>query len=210
MRKTKTLLLVKPKLKREIEQHLIEKAARGDAAAFSEIYYVLCDSIYGFAYRMTNKNAVAEDITQEVFMFFVEHPEKYDVERGSLFSFLCGVARNRVLNFLKKSGTRLETNNFESKDVENFSNGNGHSPLKVLLDKEVSAKIEECVAELSPFQREVLILRELEDLSYEEIADITETDIGVVKSRLYRARRNLARELAPYLTDEKEKYYEVH
>lgn len=210
MRKTKIAFIREQKLKREIEQHLIEKAARGDTAAFGEIYYALGDSIYGFAYRMTNKKSLAEDITQEVFMFFVEHPEKYDAERGSLFSFLCGVARNRVLNFLKKSGTRLETNSFEAKDVENLSNGNGHSPLKVLLDKEISAKIEECVAELSLFQREVLILRELEDLSYEEIAEITETDIGVVKSRLYRARRNLARELAPYLADEKEKYYEVH
>ncbi len=189
---------------------MIEKAAQGDAAAFGEIYYALCDSIYGFAYRMTNKNSVAEDITQEVFMFFVEYPEKYDAERGSLFSFLCGVARNRILNYLKKSGTRLETNNFEVKDVENLSNGSGKSPLRVLLDKEFSAKIEKYVAELSPFQREVLILRELEDLSYEEIAEITETDIGVIKSRLYRARRNLARELAPYLTDEKEKHYEVH
>lgn len=143
-------------------------------------------------------------------MFLVEHPEKYDAERGSLFSFLCGVARNRVLNFLKKSGTRLETTDFEVKDVDNFTNQNGHSPLKILLDKEVSAKIAECVAKLSPLQREVLILRETEDLTYEEIAAITETDIGVVKSRLHRARRNLARELAPYLADEKEKYYEVH
>lgn len=210
MRKTKIAFIREQKLRREIKQNLINKAVEGDAAAFSEIYFTLCDSIYGFTYRMTNKNSIAEDITQEVFMFFVEHPEKYDAERGSLFSFLCGVARNRVLNFLKKSGTRLETNNFEVKDIENLSNGNGHSPLKVLLDKEFSAKIEECVAELSPFQREVLILRELEDLSYEEIAEITESDIGVVKSRLYRARRNLARELTPYLADEKEKYYELH
>ncbi len=197
-------------MKREIEQYLIEKAAKGDAEAFGEIYDALGDSIYGFAYRMTNESSVAEDITQEVFIFFIEHPEKYAAERGSLFSFLCGVARNRVLNFLKKSGTRLETNNLESKDIENFSNGGGNSPLKVLLNKEISAKIEECVAALSPFQREVLILRELEDLTYEEIAEITETDIGVVKSRLHRARRNLARELAPYLANEKEKYYEVH
>ncbi len=208
--KNKNAFIHRQKLRREIEQHLIEKAAKGDAAAFSEIYDMLGDSIYGFTYRMTNKSFAAEDITQEVFMFFVEHPEKYDAQCGSLFSFLCGVARNRVFNFLKKSGTRLETTDFEVKDVENFTNHNGHSPLKILLDKEVSAKIAECVAKLAPLQREVLILRETEDLTYEEIAVITETDIGVVKSRLYRARRNLARELAPYLADEKEKYYEVH
>ena len=72
-------------------------------------------------------------------------------------------------------------------------------------------KVEECVAKLSPFQREVLLLREMKDLSYEEIARITETEIGVVKSRLYRARRALVNELAPYLKNEKEEFsYEVH
>ena len=156
--------------------------------------------------------ATAEDITQEVFMFFIKYPEKFDAARGAtLFSFLCGVARNKIFNHLKKSGTRLETNNFETTDFENLTNGNGKSPLKILLDKEFSVKVEECVAKLSPFQREVLLLREMEDFSYEEIARITETEIGVVKSRLYRARRALANELAPYLKNEKEEFiYEVH
>jgi RNA polymerase sigma-70 factor (ECF subfamily) len=109
---------------------------------------------------------------------------------------------------LKKSGTRLETNNLETEDFENFKNGS--SPLKILLEKEFSAKVEESVAALSPFQREVLILREMEDLTYEEIAEVTETDIGAVKSRLYRARRRLAETLAPYMKNEEKKYYEMH
>ena len=197
-------------MKREIKQYLIERAADGDEKAFSEIYFLLRDAIYGFAFRMTNERAIAEDIAQEVFMFFIKHPEKFDPSRGTLFSFLCGVARNKVFNYLKKSGTRLEMNNFETADFETVSNGGAKSPLKDLLDKEFSAKVAECVAMLSPFQREVLILRETEELSYEEIAEITETDIGVVKSRLYRARRALGAELAPYLKNEEECLYEVH
>lgn len=196
-------------MKREIKQYLIEKAVEGDAEAFGEIYFLLRDAIYGFAFRMTNETSIAEDITQEVFMFFIKYPENFDSSRGTLFSFLCGVARNKVFNHLKKSGTRLEANNFETEDFENLTNGNGKSPLQILLDKEFSVKVEECAAKLSPFQREVLILREMEDLSYEEIAKITETDIGVVKSRLYRARRALAGELAPYLENKEEKCYEV-
>ena len=191
---------------------MIERAVEGDAKAFGEIYSALKDAIYGFAFRMTNESATAEDITQEVFMFLIKYPEKFDAARGAtLFSFLCGVARNKIFNHLKKSGTRLETNNFETTDFENLTNGNGKSPLKILLDKESSVKVEECVAKLSPFQREVLLLREMEEFSYEEIAQITETEIGVVKSRLYRARRALANELAPYLKNEKEEFiYEVH
>lgn len=196
-------------MKREIKQYLIEKAAAGDAEAFGEIYRLLRDAIYGFAFRMTNDTGTAEDIAQEVFMFFITSPEKFDSSRGTLFSFLCGVARNKVFNHLKKSGTRLETNNFESKDFENFTNGVGNTPLKILLDKEFSAKVEQSVAALLPFQREVLLLREMEEFSYEEIAEITQTEIGIVKSRLYRARRALARELAPYIKNEEEQIYEM-
>ncbi len=196
-------------MKRKIEQHLIEKAVAGDAEAFSEIYFRLKDSIFGFAFRMTGQTSTAEEITQEVFMFFIENPDKFEPAKGSLFLFLCGVARNKILNHLKKSGTRLEMNNFESEHFENFTASNGNSPLKNLLEKEFSEKIEECCAEISPFQREVLLLRELEDLSYEEIAEITKTNIGVVKARLYRARRSLAKDLAPYIKSE-EVLYEVH
>ena len=197
-------------MKREVKQFLIEKAVSGDAESFGEIYFLLRDAIYGFSFRMTNETAIAEDITQEVFMFFIKFPEKFDASRGTLFSFLCGVARNKIFNHLKKSETRLETNNFETEEFENFTNENGNSPLKILLDKEFSAKVEECFAELSALQREVLILREMEDFTYEEIAEITETNVEIVKSRLYRARRTLAQMLAPYMKNEEKKYYEMH
>lgn len=196
-------------MKREIKQHLIEKAVEGDVEAFSEIYFLLRDAIYGFTRRMTGETAIAEDITQEVFMFFIKYPHKFNLSRGTLFSFLCGVARNKVFNHFKKCGTKFEVNNFESEDFDEI-NVNKKSPLTILLDKEFSTQIEECLAKLSPFQREVLILREMEDFTYEEIALITETEIGVVKSRLYRARRTLAQEIAPYLLSDEKKYYEMH
>lgn len=195
-------------MKREIKQHLIEKAVAGDSEAFAEIYFLLRDLIYGFAYRMTNQRLIAEDITQEVFMFFVEFPEKFDAERASLFTFLCGVARNKILNYLKKSGTRLETNDLEAEMFEIPINGN--SPLKNLLDEEFSAELAKTVGNLSAFQREVLILREMEELSYAEIAEITKTSQSVVKSRLFQARKNLAVELAPYFKNEKEGFYGLH
>jgi len=197
-------------LRKKIEQHLIEKASSGNADAFSEIYYLLKDSIWGFAYRMTNHSQIAEDITQEAFMVFIERPEKYEPKKGSLFSFLCGVARNKVLNHLKKSGTRLETNSFETKQFENLASGSMNSPFRELLNKEFSEKIESCVENLSPFQREVLLLREIEDLSYAEIAGITETNVGIVKGRLYRARRALAHELSLCMKSVEVKNYEVH
>jgi RNA polymerase sigma-70 factor (ECF subfamily) len=196
-------------LKLEIQQNLIDRANDGDIDAFTTIYLLLKDSIYGFAYRMTNQTPIAEEIVQEVFVFFIENPEKYRSDRGSLFSFLCGIARNKILNHLKKCGTKLEKNNFEDRDLEVLIKANGNSPLKDLLTKEFSEKVEQSVGELSPFQREVLILREMEDLSYREISEVTKSDIGVVKGRLYRARRSLARELAPYMESKEVKTYEL-
>jgi len=196
-------------LKREVKQHLVERAIDGDAEAFGEIYFALRDAVYGFARRMTGEIAVSEDITQEVFMFFVKYPEKFDSSRGTLFSFLCGVARNKVFNHYKKNGAKCESGNFDTEDFDERININEKSPLTILLDREFAAKVEECVAKLSPLQREVLILREMEDFSYDEIARITETEIGVVKSRLYRARRALAHELGAYVKNEEEYFYEV-
>lgn len=194
-------------MKYQIKQQVIEKAVAGDREAFAEIYFLLRDSIYGFAYRMTNRHSIAEEITQEVFLFFVEFPEKFDARRASLLTFFCGVTRNKILNYLKKSNTRFETNNFEA---ENFEvSADGKSPLRNVLDKEFSAELERCVGNLSAFQREVLILREMEDLSYAEIAEITRTNQNVVKARLYQARKNLALELAPYFKSEEENVYEV-
>lgn len=197
-------------MKREIKQYLIEKAIDGDAEAFGEIYFALRDSIYGYARRMIGEAAAAEDVTQEVFMFFVKHPRRFDASRGTLFSFLCGVARNKILNHLKKSGTKFEAGNDETENFDERINTDEKSPLTILLDREFAAKVEECVARLAPLQREALILREMEDFSYDEIARLTETEIGVVKSRLLRARRALARELAPYMKNEKECFYEMH
>lgn len=196
-------------MKQEISQNLIRQAVGGDAEAFGEIYFSMRDGIYGFSYRMTNSREIAEEITQEVFMFFVRFPNKFDDSRGNLFSFLCGVARNKIFNHLKKSGVRLETNDIETK-VLDLKTSNGKTPLKILLEKEFSLKLEEAVANLSPLQREVLILRESENLSYEEIALITQTETATVKSRLYRARRALMNDLAPYLKIGERRIYELH
>lgn len=196
-------------MNRNIETKLVEKAVEGDAVAFGKIYFLLRDPIYGFALQMLGENSAAEDITQETFIFFIENSQKYQKERGSLFSFLCGVARNRIMHHLRKSGNRLEVSQEENEDYIEPKDKLGDNPLEVLLEHELEIKVREGLAKLSPLQREAIILREMQELSYEEIAKITGDDINAVKVRLYRARRNLARQIAPYLKTEKENYYEM-
>lgn len=157
-------------MNRGIETTLIEKASQGDAAAFGEIHFSLRDSIYGFAYRMLRETAAAEDITQEVFMFLLENPKKYERERGSLRSFLCGVARNKIMRHLQKRGIKPEIF-WEETDAYNEPQDKfARNPLDCLLDEELIIKVEESLAKLSSLRREAIILREMEELFCEEIA----------------------------------------
>jgi RNA polymerase sigma-70 factor (ECF subfamily) len=191
------------------EQNLIEKISRGDEAAFSEIYRIYRDRVYGFVYRMTINQAVAEDITHEVFVVLIENPKRFQAERGKLLTFLCAVARNLVMNHLRRKHNRDvgfdEFENFDAPEDEARSN-----PLADLLNQELAARIEIAIAALPPLQREVIILREFEELSYEEIARVTEAELSAVKTRLHRARQTLAEGLSAYVASQKEKCYELH
>ncbi|REJ76073.1 MAG: RNA polymerase sigma factor [Acidobacteria bacterium] len=194
----------------EPDRLLIDSAIRGDADACGEIYLLLKDSIYSFAVRMTNDTAVAEEITQDVFVFFVQNGDRFDPDKGSLFSFLCGVARNKILNHLTRSGTRLERSETEPGDLNGTDGSPVGSPLNLLLGKEFSEVLEEGITALSALQREALLLREMEELSYKEISEITETEVSVIKGRIHRARKALAVSLAPYLKDSRTNAYELH
>lgn len=190
------------------EQNLVRQISRGDEAALSEIYRIYHVRVYGFAYRMTLNQAAAEDITHEVFVFLIEHPDRFQTERGSLLTFLCAVARNLVMNHLR----RKHHSDIGFDELENFDvleDETQNNPLTDLLNRELAGRIENCIAELPPLQREAIILREYQELSYEEIARVTEADLSAVKARLHRARRALARNLAAYVNWQKEKHHEL-
>ena len=192
------------------EANLIEKIAQGDELAFSEIYHRYRNRVYGFSYRMTANQALAEDITHEVFLVLIENPKRYFAERGSLSTFLCAVARNRVMNHLR----RKHNADFGFDDFENFEAAETETkcnPLSDLLNQELAERIQICISALPPLQREVIILREYEELSYEEIARVTEAELSAVKSRLHRARQTLAGQLAAYVASpKKSRCYELH
>lgn len=192
------------------EINLIKKSAAGDEHAFSEIYRRHCRRVYGFVRRMTLSGAVAEEITHDTFMFLIERPKQFEQQRAALSTFLCAVARNLTLNYLR----RKHRGDVGFDDLENFDPANESprdSPLENLLNKELSAQIDACVAALPPLQREVIILREYEELSYEEIALVVGAESSVVKARLHRARQNLAKSLAAYLSaPSSDKCYELH
>jgi RNA polymerase sigma-70 factor (ECF subfamily) len=188
---------------------LIRRAADGDPAAFSEIYERYRDRIYGFAYRMVNSQPIAEDVTQETFMVLIEHPQRYRAERASLLTYLCSIARNQILYHLRR--TRHEVGDeFETSAIsDNGSDRLPFGPLRRLLDEELSNEVNLAIAALPPLHREVIVLREFQELSYEEIAAVTNVEVTVVKVRLHRARQSLARRLIPYLASVGDQCHEL-
>lgn len=187
----------------------LEDAGRGDAEAFARLYNRYRDRVYGFAYRMLNVQTAAEDVTQEAFLALIEHPEKYQSERGSLLTFLCAVARNAVLNRFRRRVYEAE-DDFEEGELYLIKDEYAPDPLSSLLERELSEKIDESIALLPPLQREVIVLRKFQELSYQEISFVTGAEINVVKARLHRARKSLAKNLAPYmLFEEGERCYEL-
>lgn len=144
------------------------------------------DAVYRFAWRMTNSPAMAEDIVQEVFLGLLRRPDGFDPNLGNLRAFLFGAARNQVRKRWREEDRWAEL------DADDF-----FAPVFDPAAGEIAAHVGAAIQSLPLLQREVLILSEYEDLSLEEIAQAVDAEIGTVKSRLFRARENLRRALAP-------------
>jgi RNA polymerase sigma-70 factor (ECF subfamily) len=155
-------------------------------AEFEVVFREHKDAVYRFAWRMTSSPATAEDIAQEVFLSLLRHPNRFDPARGALRPFLLGIARNLAL---KRWRTESRWENLEDEQFD---------PVPVNVDSgEISEIVGGAVRSLPPLQREVIVLAEYEELSLEEIAQVVDSEVGTVKSRLHRARENLRRMLAP-------------
>jgi RNA polymerase sigma-70 factor, ECF subfamily len=144
------------------------------------------DAVYRFAWRMSGSPVTAEDITQDVFVGLLRHPDRFDPARGPLRAFLLGIARNLALKRWRAEHRYEPLDD----DVDVMA--------PVDLERgEVGEIVGHAVRALGPLQREVVILAEYEGLTLAEIARAVDADVGTVKSRLHRARENLRRTLAP-------------
>jgi len=190
------------------ERSQLLKAASGDLAAFADIYGRYRDRLYHFLYRMTLTPTTAEDLTHDVFLALMEHPAQYDPVKGSLFTFLCAIGRCRVVDQIRRNGTRAETEAwFDESEMRESEQETAITPFDTLLKAELEELVLKAVTGLPPLQRETLLLREYEGLSYEETAIVVNSSAAVVKARLYRARRLLAARLGPLLSRNGEKEY---
>ena len=181
---------------RTTDELLLQRAGEGDQAAFVELYERHRLPVFRFAYRLLGSVENAEDVTHDCFLSLVRKSENFRPGRASLRTYLFAAARNLALKYFRDVGRDESWD--ELNDEPSLTAR--QEPLRRLLDEELSNQVREAVMSLPPLQREALILFEYEELSLSEIAAITQSEVGAIKARLFRAREGLKRMLSPYLS----------
>jgi len=182
------------------EQHrddvLLRRAAKGDEEAFTHLYRRNQAALYRFALRMTGHPWAAEEIVQEVFMILMNEPRKYDPSRGPVAAYLFGIARNRVMKHLEHTprDVSLDEQSSNGSDAP-FAPVNSFTPVHWVEQQERAEWVRAAVLDLPAEFREAVILCELEELSYEEAAQLCGCPIGTIRSRLHRGRALLLAKL---------------
>ncbi|MFZ6820381.1 RNA polymerase sigma factor [Undibacterium sp. Ji22W] len=181
---------------------LIRQMRNGDQAAFATLYRRHHPALYRYAVLRCGSAAAAADVVQDAFMGLISGQFHYDALKGNLLSFLFGVSRNLAMKFDAISRHRFMNS------VEDDANDEAHEPVELaseelnpldrLLHNQMAEELRIAIANLAPHYRDVLILYELQELSYLDIADICQINVGTVKSRLSRARLALAERLQVY------------
>jgi len=179
------------------DSELLRLILAGDEEALSALYRRRQGGIYRFALQMSGSKSIAEDVTQEVFLFLMREGHIFDPSKGTVSAFLFGVARVHVRRRLRAEH-RLEPFGDDSDDDDTaFLQQSEMCPLEELTRAETIESVRKAVLSLPAKYREVVVLCELQDVSYGETAEILGCAIGTVRSRLHRARALLLAKLRP-------------
>ena len=179
------------------DSELLRLMLAGDEEALALLYRRRQGGIYRFALQMSGSKTIAEDVTQDVFLFLMREGRVFDPARGSLSAFLFGVARNHVLRRLRVEHLLAPLGDESDDDVPLVHATSELCPLEDLTRAETIESVRKAVLSLPSKYREVVVLCELQDVSYGETAEILGCAIGTVRSRLHRARALLLAKLRP-------------
>jgi RNA polymerase sigma-70 factor (ECF subfamily) len=179
------------------DNDLLRQMLAGDEEALSVLYRRRQGSVYRFALQMCGSKSIAEDVTQEVFLFLMRQGHVFDPARGALSAFLLGVARNHVLRRLRVEHLLSPLADDNEDEGGGFQVATELCPLEDLTRAETIENVRKAVLSLPPKYREVVVLCELQDVSYAETGEILGCAIGTVRSRLHRARALLLTKLRP-------------
>jgi RNA polymerase sigma-70 factor (ECF subfamily) len=185
----------------EIEwSQIVRRCMDGDSGAWAELVRTHHRRVYGLCYRFTGNPADAEDLTQDVFLKVYSNLASFDTARGSLQVWITTMTRNLLVDNFRRTRNLRATGSLDDgwessedlKPVDRLTAG-GPSPLERAAQKELAKMVQDALAQVSVELREAVILRDLQDLDYKEIAQVLGIPEGTVKSRISRGRAELAR-----------------
>ncbi|SNR76469.1 RNA polymerase, sigma-24 subunit, RpoE [Methylobacillus rhizosphaerae] len=188
---------------REIDQQLVERAQSGDKRAFGLLVEKYQRKLGRLLSRLIRDPAEVEDVVQESFIKAYRALPSFRGD-SAFYTWLYRIGINTAKNYLVAMGRRPQaTGDIEIEDAENFDDGDElrtmDTPETELMSKEIAQTVNDTVASLPEELRTAITLREIEGLSYEEIATMMDCPIGTVRSRIFRARETIAQKLRPLL-----------
>ena len=180
---------------------LVRRCLAGDAAAWEEIVQTYNRRIYNICYRFAGSADDAQDLTQDVFIRMYRTLSSYDHSKGAFVTWVTTITRNLLVDHFRKTKQdritdSMDTVGSEHEDVQPLSEqipDSSPSPDANVRSREVGETVHAALARLSPELREAVILRDLHDMDYREIATVLKVPEGTVKSRINRGRAELAR-----------------
>jgi RNA polymerase sigma-70 factor (ECF subfamily) len=188
---------------RDIDQQIVERVQRGDKRAFDLLVTKYQRKIFRLLSRLIRDPAEIEDVAQEAFIKAYRALPNFRGE-SAFYTWLYRIAINTAKNHLVSQGRRAPTSTeTEIEDAETFEEADAlrevNTPDAMMVSRQVGEAVNRAIDRLPEDLRNAIVLRELEGLSYEEIAESMNCPIGTVRSRIFRAREAIARELRPLL-----------
>ena len=185
----------------QVAAMLVRRCVAGDSAAWEEIVQRYHRRIYNICYRFAGSGDDAQDLTQEVFIKMYRTLKSYDTERGAFMTWVTTITRNLLVDHFRKSKQDRVTDSLDGAPSEHEDampiseqiRDTSLTPDARAQSREVKEAVHQALQKLSPDLREAVILRDLQDMDYKEIALVLKVPEGTVKSRINRGRAELAR-----------------
>ena len=175
------------------DEQLLARALEGDEQSFTALYRRRQGPVFRFALHMSGSVQIAEEVTQDVFLFLVQRGRDFDPSRGALGAYLFGVARN----FVRRALERSYSENALSASVEDEAPALmvENDPVESIARHQASTAVWKAVLSLPEHYREVVVLCDLQEQTYAQAAEAIGCAIGTIRSRLHRAHDMLSKKL---------------
>lgn len=181
----------------DLDSTLVERCLNGDATGWEDLVRVHTRRVYALCYRFTSSHAEAQDLTQEIFLRVYRTLKSYRSAEGSLGTWVTRVSRNLLIDHYRRTRQDRLTDPIEDQLPMLEERGHGAASEaradRALAGREASEILQGALRKLSPELRETVILRDLQEMEYREVAQVLKIPEGTVKSRLNRGRAELAR-----------------